>query len=76
MSKNSLITMANEIAAFFVSENDPAEAPKSVAGHLKRYWAPRMRKQIIEYVTSSGGEGLVPAARAAVELLAAEQASR
>ena len=75
MSKTSLITMANEIAAFFVSENDPAEAPKSVAGHLKRYWDPRMRKQIIEHV-AGGGEGLVPVARAAVELLAAAQTTR
>jgi formate dehydrogenase subunit delta len=75
MATASLITMANEIAAFFISENDAVEAPKSVAAHLKRYWDPRMRKQIIEHV-AGGGEGLVPVARAAVELLAAAQTTR
>ncbi|MFL6577293.1 MAG: formate dehydrogenase subunit delta [Povalibacter sp.] len=64
--------MANEIAAFFVSAVEPGEAPKSVAAHLRRYWDPRMRKQIVEHLTS-GGEGLEPIARAAVELLAADQ---
>jgi formate dehydrogenase subunit delta len=68
---SQLVIMANEIAAFFVSENE-ADASKNVAIHLRRYWDPRMRKQIIELL-NSGGDGLVPAARAAVELLAADQ---
>jgi formate dehydrogenase subunit delta len=72
MGSTQLITMANEIAAFFISASDGDEASKSVAAHLRRYWDPRMRKQIIEHV-AAGGEGLVPTARAAVELLAAAQ---
>ena len=71
MGTSQLVIMANEIAAFFDSEN-AADAPKNVAAHLRRYWDPRMRKQIIELLTS-GGEGLGPTARAAVELLAADQ---
>jgi formate dehydrogenase subunit delta len=72
MGKTQLVTMANEIAAFFVSASDGDEAARSVATHLRRYWDPRMRKQIVEHV-AAGGEGLVPTARAAVELLAADQ---
>lgn len=72
MGAAQLVTMANEIAAFFVSASDAGEASKSVAAHLRRYWDPRMRKQIVEYVMT-GGEGLVPTARTAVELLATDQ---
>lgn len=70
MGTSHLITMANDIAAFFVAESD-ADAANKVAEHLKRYWDPRMRRQIVEYL-SQGGDGLVPAARAAVDLLAAD----
>lgn len=72
MGIDRLITMANEIAAFFDGASDnQEEAAKNAAGHLRRFWAPPMRKRIIEHV-SQGGEGLVPTARAAVELLAEE----
>lgn len=72
MGSEQLITMANEIAAFFESASDTAEPAQNVATHLHRYWDPRMRKQIVEYA-AKGGEGLVPIARAAVELLAKEK---
>lgn len=68
-----LVAMANDIASFFESGSD-GESVQSVAAHLRRYWDPRMRRQIVEYV-KAGGEGLVPIARAAVELLAAETRS-
>jgi formate dehydrogenase subunit delta len=68
-----LVTMANEITAFFGPISDRAEAAKSVAAHLRLYWDPRMRKQIVDYVMR-GGEGLFPIARAAIELLVVESA--
>ena len=73
MGTTQLVTMANEIAAFFDASSDPGQSSQNVATHLRRYWDPRMRKQIVEHVTK-GGEGLVPIARAAVELLATETA--
>ena len=72
MGSTQLVTMANDIAAFFVAEN-AAEAASNIASHLKRYWDPRMRKQIVAHL-GNGGEGLTPAARDAIELLAADQA--
>ena len=72
MGTAQLVTMANDIAAFFAVASDTGEAAKNVAAHLRRYWDPSMRKQIVQYVRTDG-DGLVPIALAAVELLAAEQ---
>jgi formate dehydrogenase subunit delta len=41
-----------------------------VAAHLKRFWDPRMRRQIIEHYRAESGAGLDPVPRAAVGLLA------
>jgi formate dehydrogenase subunit delta len=43
------VNMANDIANFFHGAADPGTAPRSVADHIRRYWDPRMRKQIIAY---------------------------
>ena len=64
-----LVTMANDIAAFFQKSADEGEAARSVASHLQRYWDPRMRKQIIEH-QQAGGTGLSDLAREGVQLLA------
>jgi formate dehydrogenase subunit delta len=58
MENRDMIRMANQIAAFF--EAYPrVEALDGIANHIKKFWDPRMRKQIIEYV-EGGGEGLSP----------------
>ena len=67
MDPQHLVDMVNEIAAFFVGE-DPGKAPENVANHLRRYWDPRMRKQITEHARS-GGEGLSQVAKQGVELI-------
>ena len=53
MKKNHLITMANQIGRFFKSYPDKEQATKDIATHLKRFWPPIMRQEIIEYVESS-----------------------
>ena len=68
MDPQHLVDMVNEIAAFFAGE-EPAKAADNVANHLRRYWDPRMRRQIVAHV-SSGGEGLTEVAKAGVGLLA------
>lgn len=67
MDPHYLVEMANEIAAFFVGE-DPGKAAENVANHLRRYWDPRMRRQILEHA-GTGGEGLSQVAKAGVELI-------
>jgi len=49
-----MVHMANQIALFFASY-PREEAIASVTDHLKRFWEPRMRKQIIAYVAQGGG---------------------
>jgi hypothetical protein len=44
-------------------------AATEAASHLRRFWDPRMRAQIIQY-EQQGAEGLNPIARTAVRLLA------
>jgi formate dehydrogenase subunit delta len=60
-----LVYMANQIGKFF-SAQDREAAPAKIADHLKKFWDPRMRKAILEYVDAGGG-GLDPDARKAVE---------
>ncbi len=66
-----LVTMANDIAAFFHGAATQDEAARSIATHLRNYWDPRMRRQIIEHC-HAGGAGLNDQARAAVNLLAGD----
>ena len=56
MNIDRLVRMANDIGNFFNSEPDHAEAVDSVALHLRRFWDPRMRKEIVAYVDNGGAE--------------------
>lgn len=69
MSPDKLIYMANQIARFFDSQRggDPAE---KTARHLRDFWDPRMRAQLLEIV-EDGGAGLSDTARAGAERLRA-----
>ena len=69
-----LVKMANEIGAFFASEADADQAADAVAGHLRRFWAPRMREQIVAH-QAKGGAGLSDLARKAVAKLAHDHAN-
>jgi formate dehydrogenase subunit delta len=60
-----LVAMANDIGAFFNAEADKAEAARGIANHLKRFWDPRMRRQITAHYRE-GGAGLDPVVLSAV----------
>jgi len=49
-----LVSMANDIAANLSFQADAAD---KVADHINRFWAPRMRKLLLEYA-ADGGQGL------------------
>jgi formate dehydrogenase subunit delta len=72
MNIERMVEMANDIANFFVSEPDHAAAVAGVAGHIRRYWEPRMRKQMLAHL-DAGGHGLSDLAREAVQELARMQ---
>ncbi|MGH8179498.1 MAG: formate dehydrogenase subunit delta [Steroidobacteraceae bacterium] len=73
MNIDLLIKMANEISAYFAAGPDAEQAAKDVAGHLKRYWEPRMRRQIITYYGERQGAGLSDLALRGIGLLAAAE---
>ena len=77
MNIDLLIKMTNEIGEFFagVDRGDPQAAARDVANHLKRYWEPRMRAQMLKYYEERDGAGLSELAKSAVALMhAASQA--
>jgi formate dehydrogenase subunit delta len=69
MNIDLLIKMANQISEFFQGTTDPEKAAADVATHLKRYWDPRMRKQIVAYCEERHGAGLTNTAIAGVQLM-------
>jgi formate dehydrogenase subunit delta len=62
-----LIYMANQIARFFSAQ---PEGAAGAAGHLKSFWDPQMRAELIAW-RRAGGDGLEPVAAEAVDRLAA-----
>ena len=58
MHIDSLIRMANQIGTFFAAMPDRAEAQEGVALHLKRFWEPRMRRELLAYVDSGDASEL------------------
>ena len=51
---NHLVSMANDIAANLSFQSN---ADERIADHINRFWAPRMRRLLLEYA-ADGGQGL------------------
>jgi formate dehydrogenase subunit delta len=75
VSDSRLVYMTNQIAIYF--RTAPHEqAVAATLDHLKKFWEPRMRRQILEHLETHRGEGLSEIALAAVRRLAAEQPAK
>lgn len=68
MDPAHLVQMANRIGEFFAAFPDAAEAREGVATHLCRYWAPRMRRQILEAIDRGEATGLSELVREAISI--------
>ena len=55
-----LVKMANQIGGFFEAMPDREEALAGVMQHLRNYWDPRMRRQLLQHVSDGRGDGLTP----------------
>lgn len=67
MKPEHMVHMANQIAGFFAAY--PREqAIDGIADHIKKFWEPRMRKALFEYV-DQGGAGLQELVLASVKKL-------
>ena len=68
----ALVRMVNQIAVN-VAHHPPEQAAAEIAAHLKLFWAPAMRAELVTYL-DGGGLDLAPLAAAATEQLRAAKA--
>ena len=69
MKLEKLITMANQIGAFFEAMPDREQAVADVASHLRRSWEPRLREQILASLGTADEAQLKPLVREALRRL-------
>lgn len=55
MALTDLVRMLNQIAANF-SYEDPERAAHDIAAHLRSFWTPTMRSEILEHGRSDPGD--------------------
>jgi formate dehydrogenase subunit delta len=72
-SIDTLVKMANQIGQFFSAQKNCDQIAEA-ADHLARFWAPRMRENIADYV-ARGGKGLNPTALGAVRRISSSNAA-
>lgn len=68
MDLDNLIVMANQIGDFFGSLPDHEEALNSIADHIRKFWAPRMRSALLQALDSPDSAALTPLVREALTL--------
>lgn len=60
MDADNLVRMANGIGDFFEAMPDRAEAKAGIAKHIRMYWEPRMREQLLAHIDREDAHGLSP----------------
>jgi formate dehydrogenase subunit delta len=60
MDLDNLIVMANQIGDFFGSLPDHEEALNSIADHIRKFWAPRMRAGLLRALDTPESAALSP----------------
>jgi formate dehydrogenase subunit delta len=71
-SPEKLVYMANQIGKFFQSQGRDRAVP-GIAEHIKKFWDPRMLRQIFAHL-DTGGAGLDPNVLEALNTLKKAQA--
>lgn len=66
MDSDKLILMANRIGEFFEAWPERAEALEGVATHLRKFWDPRMRRELLALLEAGQADALTPLVREAV----------
>jgi formate dehydrogenase subunit delta len=66
MDLHNLVVMANRIGSFFEAQPDRDEALAGIADHVKKFWEPRMRAQILASLDTGSDAGLSEIVRAAL----------
>jgi formate dehydrogenase subunit delta len=66
MHVDALIKMANQIGQYFSAFPDRAEALDGVATHIRKFWEPRMRRELLEHLDRAGFDALNPTTAEAI----------
>ncbi|HCN70739.1 MAG TPA: formate dehydrogenase [Pusillimonas sp.] len=53
MNIDQLIHLANRIGDFFDAMPDRAEGIEGVTNHIEKFWEPRMRQQILDFLVEN-----------------------
>lgn len=60
MDIHNLIHMANRIGEFFESYSDREEALDGISQHIRKFWEPRMRHELLRQMDTRTDLGLRP----------------
>jgi formate dehydrogenase subunit delta len=74
MDTENLIRMANRIGDFFAAYPDREEARRSIADHVRRFWEPRMRRDLYAQLDRDGAPELKPIVAEAIKQYRSELA--
>lgn len=66
MDTEKLVRRANSIGDFFAAQPDRNIGLDGLAGHLLKFWEPRMRRRLLAHLDERDGEGLNEIVRAAL----------
>jgi formate dehydrogenase subunit delta len=66
MNTEKLIHMVNQMGDFFSAQPDAAAAQAGLTEHLRKFWAPAMRRQLQEALSQGQVQGLSPWAEKAL----------
>jgi formate dehydrogenase subunit delta len=58
MDLDNLIVMANRIGQFFAAQPDREEALAGIAEHIRKFWVPQMRREILAAVGTDAGAAI------------------
>lgn len=73
MDINHLIRLANRIGLFFEAMPDRREAINGIADHLHKFWEPRMRIALLEFVKAHPDGQASPEALRDIVLMAVNE---
>ena len=66
MDVKKLVQMANQIGSFYEGMPDREHALGDIANHIRKFWAPRMRKELLQYADEQSDTGLIEIVRTTI----------
>lgn len=68
MHVDILIRMVNQMGSFFEAMPDREEALHDLAQHVKKFWEPRMRRELLAHLDTAGMDALNPTSAEAIRV--------